>query len=154
KDCNLMQIYERNINSTVTRVDDDHIVTQASLLDLNHSMRVLLTINHKTREITNAEALIIKAPLQICKSTTTIVAQLIGLKIERGINRKLIEMLGHQDGCTHIYELTLNAVRLTFNVLIGQQVDWDEWRTKTLGDEEFIKKAMPYLKGACRPFKE
>lgn len=149
-----MQIYERNINSTVTRIDAEHIVTQASLLDLNHSMRVLLTVNIKTRLITKADAQILKAPLQVCGSTTELITKLNGIKIDRGINRTLVEVLGHQDGCTHIYELALNAVRLTFNVLIGQKFDWDEWLTKTLSDEDFVKKAMPYLKGACRPFKE
>ena len=149
-----MQIYERNINSTVTRIDEDHIVTQASLLDLNHSMRVMLTINIKTRLIAEAEAQILKAPLQVCNSTTDLLAKLKGVKIDRGINRTLVEALGSENGCTHIYELALNAVRLSFNVLIGQKFDWNEWLTKTLSDEDFVKKAMPYLKGACRPFKE
>ena len=149
-----MQMYERNINSTVTRLDADHILTQASLLDLNHSMRVALTINLKTREIVDAKSEIMKAPLKICNSTNDLVTKLKGLKIERGINRKLVEALGTSDGCTHLYELALNAVRLTFNIFIGLQFDWDEWLTKKLEDDDFIRKATPHLKGACRPFKK
>lgn len=148
------QMYERNINSTVTRLDAEHILTQASLLDLNHSMRVALTINLKTREIVDARSEIIKAPLKICNSTVDLVKKLKGLKVERGINRKLVDALGTSDGCTHLYELALNAVRLTFNIFIGLQFDWDEWLTKKLGDEDFIQKATPHLKGACRPFKK
>ena len=149
-----MQIYERNINSTVTRLDQDQILTQASLLDLNHSMRVALTVNIKSRVITDAKAEMLKTPLHICNSTASLMEQLKGCKVERGINKKLLSVLGSQEGCTHLYELSLNAVRLTFNVLIGQQFNWDEWLTKTSSDEEFIKAAMPHLKGACKPFKE
>ena len=148
-----MQIYERNINSTVVQHDSEHIETHASLLDLNHSMRVSLKINLKSREIVSARAEIVKAPLNICHTTTSLMDKLVGLRVERGINRKLVEALGMNDGCTHLYELALNAVRLTFNILIGKQFDWSEWLTKSTSDEEFIKRAQPHLKGACRPFK-
>jgi hypothetical protein len=149
-----MQIYERNINTTVKKTDANHLITEAALLDLNHSMRVSLTINLKTRKITDANAVILRAPLQICDNTLDLVKKLIGLKIGRGINTQLFTLLGGSDGCTHLYELALNAVRMTFNVMIGMQFDWKEWISKSLTDEEFIKKAKPYLKGACLPFKD
>lgn len=149
-----MQIYERNINSTVIEYDQDHIETHASLLDLNHSMRVSIRVNLKSREIVAARAEIVKAPLGICKTTTALVDKLKGFRIERGINQKLVEALGTSDGCTHLYELALNAVRLSFNILMGKQFDWSEWITKTTSDEEFIARAKPHLQGACLPFKK
>lgn len=149
-----MQLYERNINSTVRKIDDEHIVTEASLLDLNHSMRVGITIHLKTRKIVDAEAVILRAPLRICDNTVALPKKLIGLKIGRGINTELFKILGGGDGCTHLYELALNAVRLTFNVMIGMQFDWGEWISKSLTDDEFVKKAKPFLKGACLPFRE
>src|ERR1035437_1562772 len=112
-----MKIYERNINSFVKKLDENTIVTEASLLDLNHSMRVALTIDLKTRKIIKSEALMLKAPLGICDSTTALMKDLEGLVLERGINKKLITALAHADGCTHLYELALNAVRLSFNVM-------------------------------------
>jgi Protein of unknown function (DUF2889) len=147
-----VQLYERNINSTVRKIDDDHLVTEASLLDLNHSMRVALTIRLSTREIVDAEAVILRAPLRICDNTVALPKKLVGLKIGRGINSELFRVLGGGDGCTHLYELALNAVRLTFNVIIGMKVDWKEWISKSLTDDEFVRKASPFLKGACLPF--
>lgn len=148
-----MQLYERNINSTVRKIGTSKIQTEASLLDLNHSMRVVLDIDLKTREITAATATILKAPLRACDGTVDLVKKLKGLKLERGINRKLVEALGGDDGCTHLYELALNAVRLSFNVMVGMSYNWQEWVSKTKSDQEFVKSAMPYLKNSCRPFK-
>lgn len=149
-----MEIYERNINSRVTKLDERRLLTEASLLDLNHSMRVALTINRKTRTIEKATAHILKAPLSICDGTTELMSRLVGLKLERGINRKLVDALSRGNGCTHLYELSLNAVRLTFNVMIGMDFDWNEWITRSIPEGDFIKKAMPHLENSCRPFEK
>ena len=117
-------------------------------------MRVALTIHRHTRIIENASARILKAPLKICNSTEQLMNGLIGLKLERGINRQLIRVLAKADGCTHLYELTLNAVRLSFNVLIGMDFNWSEWITRSIPEDEFIAKALPYLEGSCRPFEK
>lgn len=146
-------LFERNINSVVKQVDKDHILTEASLLDLNHSMRVTLKIHLKTREIVQANADISKAPLKFCDQTLQLVKKLEGHKIERGINQKLLSFLGKSDGCTHLYELALNAVRLSFNIFIGLGYDWNEWINRKLPDAEFTAKAMPHLQNTCLPFK-
>ncbi len=148
-----MLIAERNINSTVRKVDGRTIKTEASLLDLNHSMRVTLTIDLPTRTITEAVGHIQKGPLRICSTTTELMGQLKGLKLERGINQRLVQALLHPDGCTHLYELALNAVRFSFNIMIGMNFDFDEWMKRSMSDEDFIRVATPHLKNACRPFK-
>lgn len=149
-----MELYERNINSKVKKVDDHHLLTEASLLDLNHSMTVGIKVHIGSAEIVDAYAVVLKAPLGVCDQTVGLAKKLIGIKIERGVNAKLVQALGGCEGCTHLYELGLNAVRLTFNVLIGMQFDWKEWTSKSLPDDEFVKKATPFLRGACLPFKK
>lgn len=148
-----MKIYERNLNSSVRKVDEDHIVVETSLLDLNHSMRVEILVNTKTNVIENAVSETTKVPLKACDVPQGHIKNIIGLKIERGINRKLIQILGGCGGCTHLYELALTSVRLTFNVLMGLRYDWEQWVSRSLSDEEFTKQATPHLKGSCYPFK-
>lgn len=149
----MKKIYERNVNSAVRQLDDEHILVGTSMLDLNHSMRVELKINTKTNEIVDALSETTKVPLKACDYPQGHIKKIIGLKIERGINRKLIQTLGGSDGCTHLYELTLASVRLTFNVLMGLRYDWDQWVSRSLPDDEFTKQATPHLKGSCYPFK-
>ncbi len=147
-----MKIYERNINSTVRKTSDHELVVSTSLLDLNHSMRVELKIDLNRNVIQEADAEITKAPLQICSYPLQKVKSLVGLKVERGINKRLAALVGGSEGCTHLYELALNAVRLAFNVKLGMQFDWDQWTARTIPDDEFLKKARPVLQGSCFPF--
>ena len=44
-----MEIYERNINASVSKDGDDHIRTKASLLDLNHNMRIEIKVRIKDK---------------------------------------------------------------------------------------------------------
>ena len=148
-----MEIYERNINASVRRDDDEHIRTKASLLDLNHNMRVEIKVNIKDRIIVEAQGQIVKAPFQVCGQTVKFVKNIEGLKIERGVTRKMGGLLGKSEGCTHLYELAVEAVRLSSNVLLGFETGDVEWRERRLTDEEFIEKSKNFLANSCLPFK-
>ncbi|MBC8465869.1 DUF2889 domain-containing protein [bacterium] len=148
-----MEIYERNINASVRRDDDEHIITKASLLDLNHNMRVEIKVNIKTRTIIEAKGQMVKSPFKMCGQTINHVKNMIGMKIERGITRKLGEAFGRSSGCTHLLELGTEAVRLSSNVLLGFETGDIEWRERRLPDEEFIEKAKGFLANSCLPFK-
>ena len=148
-----MEIYERNINASIRRDDEEHIITKASLLDLNHNMRVVIKVRIANREIVEADGQMVKAPFSICSQTVSFVHNLVGLKIERGVTRKMADLLGRADGCTHLYELSVEAVRLSSNVLLGFETGDEEWRERRLSDEEFIEKARGFLANSCLPFK-
>jgi hypothetical protein len=148
-----MEIYERNINASVSRDGEDQIRTKASLLDLNHNMRVEIRVRIQDRTIVGADAQMVKTPFAVCHSTASFVKNLVGLKIERGITRKLSNLLGRSEGCTHIYELCVEAVRLSSNVLLGFEVGDEEWRERRLSDDEFIARAKGFLANSCLPFK-
>lgn len=148
-----MEIYERNINAAVSKDGDDYITTKASLLDLNHNMRVQIRVRIADRVIVAAEAQLTKTPFAICGQTAKFIDSVVGMKIERGINRKLSEALGRSSGCTHLYELAAEAVRLSSNVLLGFETGDAEWRNRRLSDEEFIDKAKSFLADSCLPFK-
>ena len=148
-----MEIYERNINANVRRVDDDHIITKASLLDLNHSIRVEIKVRISDRTIIEASAAMVKTPFQICFETARFAENMKGLKIERGVTKKVANLLGRSSGCTHIYELAIEAVRLSSNVMLGFSTGDVEWRERKLSDEEFINRAKGFLANSCLPFK-
>lgn len=146
-------IYERNINVAVTRLSTELIKTKASLLDLNHNMRVDLVISVDDQQIVDARSQMVKTPFEICVITGARIKTLIGLKIERGITRTLRSRLGGSTGCTHLYELAVEAVRMSSNVLMGfASGDEKEWRERRMTDEEFIRHAKEFLQDSCLPF--
>ena len=152
--CELSEIYERNINVSVSRINEELILTKASLLDLNHNIRVELTVHVPTKTVREAKAAMVKSPFKICHLTLNRMRNVVGLKIERGIHGRLVEAIGRAEGCTHMVDLTMEAVRLSANVLLGFSHQDEEWRDRRLTDEEFIAQVKPVLKNSCLPFKE
>jgi len=148
-----MEIYERNINASVRRDDEMHIITKASLLDLNHNMRVEIRVRIADRMIVDANGQIVKSPFAICSQTVKFVKNMIGLKIERGITQKLSHLFGRAEGCTHLYELAVETVRLSSNMMLGFSAGDKEWIERKLPDEEFIARAKEFLANSCLPFK-
>lgn len=149
-----MEIYERNINASVRREGDNFIVTKASLLDLNHNMRVEIKVRISDRIVVEAGAQMTKTPFAICAKTAFFADKMKGLKIERGVTRQLSALFGRSEGCTHLFELAVEAVRLSSNVLLGFETGDQEWRERKLSDEDFIERAKEFLKNSCLPFKE
>jgi hypothetical protein len=150
----MTEIYERNINVSVSKPNEDTLLTRASLLDLNHHIRVELTIDSVNRVILRAEAHMVKTPFGICQLALGKMQNVVGLKIERGIHERLVDALGHADGCTHIVDLTMEAVRLSANVLLGFTKFHEEWRDRKLSDDDFIRQVKPTLRNSCLPFKD
>lgn len=150
----MTELYERNLNISVSKLSDDEILTKASLLDLNHNIRIQIRVDTGTKTITAAEAQMVKSPFMICGRTLDKIRNLNGLKIERGVHKKLVDALGHADGCTHLVDLAMEAVRLSANVLLGFSRFDVEWRQRKLTDEEFIEQVKPVLRNSCLPFKE
>ncbi|HLB00224.1 MAG TPA: DUF2889 domain-containing protein [Bacteroidota bacterium] len=150
----MTELYERNLNISVSKLSDDEILTKASLLDLNHNIRIQIRVDVASKKITRAEAQMVKSPFVICAQTLDKIRKIVGLRIERGIHQKLVDALGHSDGCTHLVDLAMEAVRLSANVLLGFTRFDIEWRERKLTDEEFIEQVKPILKNSCLPFKE
>jgi len=150
----MTEIYERNINITVSRQNEREIVTRASMLDLNHHIRVELTIDLPTEMIVGADGRMVKVPYGLCQLTLPNMNKLVGMKIERGINKKIVNALGRSEGCTHIVDLSMEAVRLSANVMVGLTKVGDEWFHPVGSDEEQIARVKPILKNSCLPFKE
>jgi hypothetical protein len=150
----MSEIYERNINVSVSRISEELILTKASLLDLNHNIRVELSVHVPTKTIREAKAVMVKSPFKICQLTLNNMRKVVGLKIERGIHGRLVDAVGRAEGCTHMVDLTMEAVRLSANVLLGFSRQDEEWRERKLTDEEFVEQVKPILKNSCLPFKD
>ncbi|MBZ0263974.1 DUF2889 domain-containing protein [bacterium] len=149
----LEEIYERNINVSVSRFGDDLMRTKASLLDLNHNMRVDLVVRVTDRTIMEARSQMVKTPFAVCEITGNRIKTIVGMKIERGVTKKMRELLSGPSGCTHLYELAVEAVRMSSNVMMGFATgDEKEWRERRMSDEEFINRAQDFLKNSCLPF--
>jgi hypothetical protein len=72
--------------------------------------------------------------------------------IGRGINRKVVELLGRDTGCVHLAEIFLSAVGFTATILIGKRAG--RVGVAGLGEEEDRKAWFPILRNSCQVFRE
>ncbi len=151
----MTDIYERNINVAVSRKNEHEIVTKATMLDLNHHIRVELTIDLRKETIVDARAQMTKVPHSVCQLTLNNIRKIVGLRIQRGIQKELVDRLGHADGCTHMVDLAMEAVRLSANVMVGLTKVGPEWFDRgDLSEQEMIARIKPFLRNTCLPFKD
>jgi hypothetical protein len=151
----MTDIYERNINIAVARKNKHEILTKATMLDLNHHIRVEITINLQNETIIDAQAQMTKVPYSLCQLTLTNLKRIIGLKVARGIHKQLVDKLGHAEGCTHMVDLAMEAVKLSANVMVGLTKVGPEWFDRgELSEQQMIDRVKPILQNTCLPFKE
>jgi hypothetical protein len=150
----LSELYQRNINVTVERAGPDHILVHSSLLDLDHSIRFSMKVHSRTKTIVEASAQMIRVPFRKCRETLSLTKKISGMVIERGINRKLADALGHDTGCMHLVELSMTAARMAAAVLVEAQRGLaDREHFEALSEEERIALGMPFLKNTCLVFR-
>lgn len=151
----LNELYQRNINVTVERdADPEYIIVHSSLLDLDHSIRFSMKVHARTKRIEQASAQMIRVPFRKCRETLPLTEKIAGLVIERGINRKLADALGHDTGCMHLVELSMTAARMAAAVLVEAQRGLaDREHFEALSEEERIAIGMPHLKNTCLVFR-
>lgn len=147
-----MDIFQRSIHLNAKKIDDDHLQVASSLLDLEHSFNLELTVRVSTHTIEDAKVSMTKAPLTRCCSVLANFAQLKGLSIERGIIKEMHARLGGPKGCIHLLELLTDAVRFTSMLLLGQSMGYRPALKETLSEEEIIAEGRKKLRNTCFVF--
>ena len=150
----LSELYQRNINVTVEKADEEHILVQCSLLDLDHSIRFFMKVHTRTKAIVEGGAQMVRVPFHKCRGTLPLADRIAGLVIGRGINKRLADVLGHNIGCMHLVELAVTASRMAAAVL----AEADRGLTnregfECLDEESLIAIGMPHLKNTCLVFR-
>lgn len=64
-----MDLYQRNINVSVHRIGDNQLMLWSTMLDLDHSIRVQLTVDVASKQIVEASGEMLKVPFSICHQT-------------------------------------------------------------------------------------
>ena len=131
--------FERNYNLKLKNYPRE-IVIESSMLDFDHAIWVEIKISKETRTIAAAAAKMPKIPHQlICQKSFNALKNIIGLKIEHGLSKKLKELLGKNSGCVHIFKLVWLAADEAANYL---------GRFATLEDPR------EFLKNTCVAYRE
>lgn len=72
--------------------------------DEHHSFEVSVTVN-SNMEICDSSLVISRAPYDKCKGMYELVEKVRGLTVEKGFSKKIGEITGGRDGCTHLIDI-------------------------------------------------
>ena len=104
------------------------------------------------RVIEAARAQMSKTPFKRCLSTRQSIKSLEGLAIGRGVLTKINQRLRGPRSCAHLYELTVEAVRLVGMMQLGAKSGYSGKRAANIQEDELIEKIKPQLKNSCMVF--
>lgn len=112
-------VSKREIGIEAFELQNGNLMLEATLLDPYHLIRLNISIEPKSKTIVDAMSEFANHPHTICPSIAVKAKQLIGLKIERGITKNILQKIGGCDGCVHLKELTLETINFAATTLVG-----------------------------------
>ena len=148
-----MEILERNINSKARRETDGTIIVKSSILDLHHNMFFEMKIELDTKTITFVKAEMVKVPYLQCKSALANINEIVGLRLERGLVKKMAQILGKNTGCTHMLEIAITASRTASYTILNILSEGEKWKELMASDEERYSAVKAMLDNSCIMFK-
>ncbi len=113
---NSMEDFQRDISYQALKREDGQVSLTALLRDRFHDIEVEVVADLDTLAITAAGAAIRKSPTPDCRNIAASLDGLVGFTIGKGLNRKLMEILGGGEGCGNIRNLLLGLLPLAINI--------------------------------------
>jgi hypothetical protein len=120
--------------------EDGTIALTATLRDCFHDIELLVLADSGSLEITHVQADFRKSPTTACGNVSVRLQRLVGFVIGKGLNRKLMEVLGGSEGCGNLRNLLLGLLPLAMNVKAGAGIS-DEM--------EMLDAIHEQLRGTC-----
>lgn len=137
-----MELYSRRKFVSVALTGRDELTAKAGLDDGVHEVQVIVVCRATTAEIVSAQAEMIKYPWNLCETAGKAIALIEGIKIGPGIRREVEKKIGQKEGCTHVADLVIEAIRGIIQVRYRLRY----WPTT---QEERIKMVQEDLKETC-----
>jgi hypothetical protein len=137
---NTMEDFQRDVSYRVLKREDGTIVLTATLRDRFHDILAEIVTDGETLAIRSARAEFRKSPTGDCQNVATRLEQLVGFSIGKGLNRKLMEVLGGGEGCGNLRTLLLGLLPLALNVRASAGIK---------NEREMLDTIHEQLRGTC-----
>jgi Protein of unknown function (DUF2889) len=113
---NAMEDFRREVSYTLLRREDGTILLTATLNDRFHDISLEVVVDAENLTVGSASVKFRKAPSSHCPNAAIRLEQLTGLVIGRGLNRRIMELLGGGRGCGNLRTLLAGLLPLAMNV--------------------------------------
>jgi hypothetical protein len=137
---NPMENFHRDVSYHVLRRNDGTILLTATLKDCYHDILMEVVVDTETLVVKAADVDFRKQPTPDCHNVSGRLEKLAGLVIGKGLNRKLMELLGGGEGCGNLRTLLLGLLPLALNVKAAAGIT---------DEQEMLDKIHNQLVGTC-----
>jgi len=143
--------FQRSVHSCAKRIEGQKFLVESTMFDLEHLIRLELTVDMDTATILDAVVHMDKTPFERCRQVREGAKVLKGLVIERGVLTRINKEIGGERGCVHLGEVISEAIRMVSMLLIGEGQEY-RYGQPGVDEEETIAKFKPRLRGTCIVF--
>lgn len=149
-------VSKRDIGINAFELGNGNLLLEATLLDPYHLIRLEMEIEPLEKLIVKANSAYTNYPHTGCHLLADKANELVGLKIERGITRKISHLIGGSDGCVHLRELALETINFAAATLIGYAEGFGLMSRdfNILEENQRLELSKHVLKNTCRIYRE
>ena len=97
--------FKRSIQLEFELIEKNQILSQGQFLDDYHDFKCKMVFKLPALEVMDAKVEMNKLPQEVCRIPFNRLAELKGLKIERGFRQKVKKAIGGDQGCIHLLDL-------------------------------------------------
>jgi len=112
-------ISKRDIGINLYLLDNGNGLLEATMLDASHLIKLEMEVHPDTRTIVSASSELVIHPYPLCKMVEDRAKNLAGLKIEKGVMKKVGLAVGTSSGCVHLRELAMETINFAATALVG-----------------------------------
>ncbi len=149
-------VSKRDIGIEAFELENGNLMLEATLLDPYHLIRLNLHIEPGTKTIVSAKSEFASHPHAACPMVAEKAKLLIGVKIERGITKTILQKIGGSEGCVHLKELALETINFAATTLIGYDEGFGLMSRdfNILDEQQKFELSRRLLKNTCFIYKE
>lgn len=136
---NVFDDFQREFSYRIFRVEEGLALT-ATMRDVFHDIFIEIRVNPETMMISAAKVDFLKCPTEFCPRIDRAMAELLGTKIGKGMNKRLVEIFGGSEGCGNIRTILMGLLPLALNAKAATGIE---------DQDEMLEKIRKELTGTC-----
>lgn len=137
---NSMEDFQRDISYRVLKQVDGTVEMTATLRDCFHDIELKVLVECESLEICAVHADFRKSASTACGDVSARLQRLVGFTIGKGLNRKLMEVMGGGEGCGNLRNLLLGLLPLALNLKASAGI---------IDDQDLLDAIHEQLRGTC-----
>jgi hypothetical protein len=123
---NLMDGFQRDITYRIGKHGEGRLLLSATMRDRYHDILLEVLVNEETLAIDAVTAEFRRCPTGECQFSVQRLQKLTGVTIGRGLNRRIVEALGGEEGCGNLRNLLLGLLPLALNLKAAEGFEDEE----------------------------